>query len=471
MQGVLDSIADSPKRAFELILRKIGLVWSAKEDGQLISIDRNGKEVSPFFAMLYQDGWFGFYAIAFIGLIGIFVADYRTGYRTQWMIPVSVMLFTLATAAIEALSRLRIQLVLPLMVSGGYALAYVSGMLKVHPFVFTNWRRLLFAVGGTILLMSTLYLFETTLPRPRYFSGSQLPAEVIPQDATFDGAIHLIGYQPIAHNIHQDGGVIAGRLYFERVGAVKHDYTVSVIAILPDGKVTQGEDWRLGHTGYPRLDADEWTLGKGLRDEFFIELPSFTSLPAVIKLGVILYSEEAGRAEATGNAVILGGNTVLLRQIGIIVEQVKRQPLPQNTPLPNKVTLPVRFGDSIELTDYALDKLSVQHGESVTISIDWQAVRPVSGDYNVYIHLYDDSSATIYGQGDGIPTHLGIELPTSFWSVGVPIYDRYTLRVNPDTPPGTYPIKLGFYNLLDGVRLPVDSTGGDGLVIAELEVR
>jgi hypothetical protein len=168
---------------------------------------------------------------------------------------------------------------------------------------------------------------------------------------------------------------------------------------------------------------------------------------------------------------ILGGDTVLLRQIGIVVEQVRRQPPPPNILLPSKATLPVQFGDRIELTDYSFDKLSVQRGESVTIYIDWQAIRPVSGDYNVYVHLYDDSSATIYGQGDGIPTHLGIELPTSFWSIGVPIYDRYTLRVNPDTPPGMYPIKIGFYNLQDGVRLPVDSTGGDGLVIAELEVR
>ncbi|MBZ0308045.1 MAG: hypothetical protein K8I82_18400, partial [Anaerolineae bacterium] len=116
--AIIDGFKDSPKRAIGLMLRKIGLTWRTYEDGHLIDLNRSGRTASPFFGVLYHLN--NFSTLALMGLMGLFLTDYRQPIR--WMLPLSLLLYTAATAAVEAITRLRIQLVLPLMISGGYTL-------------------------------------------------------------------------------------------------------------------------------------------------------------------------------------------------------------------------------------------------------------------------------------------------------------------------------------------------------------
>ena len=46
----------------------------------------------------------------------------------------------------------------------------------------------------------------------------------------------------------------------------------------------------------------------------------------------------------------------------------------------------------------------------------------------------------------------------SRWPVGRTMHDSYTITVDPATPPGMYPLQIGFYSRARPLRLPVGET-------------
>jgi hypothetical protein len=142
------------------------------------------------------------------------------------------------------------------------------------------------------------------------------------------------------------------------------------------------------------------------------------------------------------------------------VEASKKPPLPQ------------AFGGTFELVDYQVDRLAAAPGEMLTLWLRWRALRPPEQDYASYVHLLEGDTI-LHGQTDRDPTHLGRPIPTTFWNVGTLIVDSCTLTVDPDTSPGKYRLKVGFYSRVDGERLLVslaDGSTSDGLVLAIIEV-
>lgn len=162
----------------------------------------------------------------------------------------------------------------------------------------------------------------------------------------------------------------------------------------------------------------------------------------------------------------------------MIVSLFTAKPAERSTPQgviepSQKLLLPRPFDDTFELVDYQVDRLSARPGETISLWLDWRALRPPDQDYALYVHLLEGDTI-LHGQADGDPTHLGHPVPTTFWAVNVLIYDAWVLTVNPDTQPGKYQLKVGFYSRIDGARMPVplsDGSTSDGLVLTLIEVR
>jgi hypothetical protein len=363
-------------------------------------------------------------------------------------------------------------LVLPLIVAGGYGVVFA--LEQLHE-MRRDWRKsgplLRVAVFAALILLTTA-LFESRLPRARYYSSGDLPSGTIPQNIVFDDVIRVVGYQPIEASLPRDGAIVMGRLYYERIGEVTEDYNVGVVAVYPDeGFARPRDDWEIGHTGYPRVDARDWPAGRGMRDEFFMTLPAELGDPDVIRLGVSLYTEENGRASATGTGIIRGDGVAFLQNATLVSSRTVN---PIQNVLEDRVSLPQRFGDTFALVDYYVDRLSAAPGESIHIGLDWRLDDYPKENFGVYVHLIEDDFVTLHGQIDGAPSHLGEDFPTMLWPGDVIVRDSYTLTVNPDTPPGIYNIKIGMYSYLQPLRLPVapgDGINQDGLVIARVEVR
>ncbi|MGA9349959.1 MAG: glycosyltransferase family 39 protein [Anaerolineae bacterium] len=125
------------------------------------------------------------------------------------------------------------------------------------------------------------------------------------------------------------------------------------------------------------------------------------------------------------------------------------------------------FSDQIQLLGYDLDSFRAEPGQTLHLALYWEALGEMDRDYLVFTHLIG-SDERIYGQHDKIAASDAY--PTSYWKKGTIIRDKYEILVSPDTPPGHYIIEVGLYWTDQGIeRLPL-RTGGDRLLLAQVEV-
>ena len=87
---------------------------------------------------------------------------------------------------------------------------------------------------------------------------------------------------------------------------------------------------------------------------------------------------------------------------------------------------------------------------SITFSYLSNGTSPIN--YSRFIHLHNPEAGLI-AQADGAPQN-GIN-PTSVWVADEIINDQVLLTIPDNTLPGTYQLYIGFYNPIDGVRLPI----------------
>ncbi len=119
--------------------------------------------------------------------------------------------------------------------------------------------------------------------------------------------------------------------------------------------------------------------------------------------------------------------------------------------------LQARFGDNIRLLGYDLPTMAFAPGETVPLTLYWQTLSDVEGDYKVFTHLLGPSGQ-VRGQQDSVPA--GGVRPTTGWVKGEIIIDKYNIPIPNDAPPGDYQIEIGLYDPVTLVRVPAFDTGG-----------
>ncbi|MFQ5811827.1 MAG: DUF2142 domain-containing protein [Anaerolineae bacterium] len=121
--------------------------------------------------------------------------------------------------------------------------------------------------------------------------------------------------------------------------------------------------------------------------------------------------------------------------------------------------LDVNFGDQIELLGYNLETGSLKPGDSLAVTLYWQALAKMDRDYAVFVHLVDENDL-ILAQRNTFPG-LG-SFPTTLWQVGDAIADTYTLAL-PETTyaPSSAQLEVGLFDFATGERLAVYGTGGE----------
>lgn len=115
------------------------------------------------------------------------------------------------------------------------------------------------------------------------------------------------------------------------------------------------------------------------------------------------------------------------------------------------------LGDGIVLAGYSLRQTKKASAYQVDLDLYWQATKPVTGDYKVFVH-WSDEKDTILTQQDGRPaTNMR---PTWTWRCGEVLVDHYTLAlpVGLQAPEQTT-LYVGMYDPVTGTRLPI--AGGD----------
>jgi hypothetical protein len=94
----------------------------------------------------------------------------------------------------------------------------------------------------------------------------------------------------------------------------------------------------------------------------------------------------------------------------------------------------------------------VAAGETLSTVLYWRPLKPFDRYYNVFVHV-EVEDGRIYGQSDEAPA-CGAE-STKKWQPGEVVVDGHTLRIDPSTPSGEYPLVVGLYDPMTGERVSV----------------
>lgn len=144
------------------------------------------------------------------------------------------------------------------------------------------------------------------------------------------------------------------------------------------------------------------------------------------------------------------------------------------TPPGSAIQHPLRadLGDQVQLLGYSLGAEQVAPGDTLLLTLYWQALTPMTERYTVFTHLLDTNDQ-IQAQVDSEPQGGG--LPTDRWTTGQVVQDNYALTVAPGASPGSHLVEVGMYRLDTMERLPVrdPETGvllGDRVVLGMVQV-
>lgn len=138
--------------------------------------------------------------------------------------------------------------------------------------------------------------------------------------------------------------------------------------------------------------------------------------------------------------------------------------------VPNPMNLDL--GGKVRLLGYALNADEVAPGETLLLTLYWQALAPMEERYTVFTHLLD-GSGQFRAQVDSEPQGGG--WPTDRWTPGELVRDNYALTVDAAAVPGPHALEVGMYLLATMDRLPVrdPESGtdlGDRIVVATVQV-
>ena len=117
----------------------------------------------------------------------------------------------------------------------------------------------------------------------------------------------------------------------------------------------------------------------------------------------------------------------------------------------------VQAGDFAVLRGYDLAATDLRAGETVSLTLYWQAQARPQEDYTVSVKLLAQEGQSIVTQIDRFPQDGAA--PTATWVPGQVVIDAYQLTLPSELAPGTYAVAVSVYSTLTGSQ-PLRDAGG-----------
>lgn len=301
----------------------------------------------------------------------------------------------------------------------------VAGLFGCLPRKAGKWGVTL--LGGFLFVISAIAPFAWIAPAyqpPPEPTAADIAAIQHPMEVDFGGQIRLLGYDLLSTQV-ETGGQLELDLYWEALAPMDRNW--SVFVHLNDTVIGAPIAQRDMYLGQGLLATTLLTPGQRVRNHYVIQVPETVYAPARVDLVVGLYDYTSGERLVTGE----DSDVVFLSAVDV-------ESSGQNE-YPNPVSL--NFGNQVALVGYEVQPRRLQAGETLAVTLYWQALADLQNDYTVFTHLRDveDPSNRIYGQHDA-------PLPErSSWSPGTVHQEVYTLALAQDTPAAVHEIEVGIY--------------------------
>ncbi len=133
--------------------------------------------------------------------------------------------------------------------------------------------------------------------------------------------------------------------------------------------------------------------------------------------------------------------------------------------LPFQHVARLELGDEILLIGYDFDDERLASEGVLVVTLYWQALREIEGDYHGYLKLIN-GVYQVWGEQAGRPAEGASS--TSFWKAGEIVEDRREIVLWPGTPPGEYRLVVRLYDPYhDQELLPND---GEELILEAVQI-
>ena len=167
--------------------------------------------------------------------------------------------------------------------------------------------------------------------------------------------------------------------------------------------------------------------GQHLVEHYHLTIPQTAIAPAKLQLIVGLYQFGTNNRLPTDQGLELA-----------LLAPLQLEAIPGE--LPNPVV--VNFGNEVELVGFSIEPRRARSGETVELTLYWQALRPQTQNYTFFAQVVGDwgGANERYAAADVAPA-----LATSTWAVGEVQTITLPLTLRSDTPAEAYPIILGLY--------------------------
>ena len=116
------------------------------------------------------------------------------------------------------------------------------------------------------------------------------------------------------------------------------------------------------------------------------------------------------------------------------------------------------LGEDIRLLGYTFTPAEINPGDTVKLTLYWEAVNQTNADYTIFVHLLD-SEGQLISQKDSQPQ--GGMYPVYLWDQGERVLDEYELSIDPEVPAGEYMFAIGMYELQSLERVPITTGAGE----------
>ncbi|MBN1887263.1 MAG: phospholipid carrier-dependent glycosyltransferase [Thermoflexales bacterium] len=312
------------------------------------------------------------------------------------------------------------------------------------------------AAMAALSLYALLGILRPAYERPSPLSNSQIASIQRPAQLTLGSQARLLGYD-LETTPLQPGDELAFTVYWQALAPAPEDLTVFVHLLSQAGPMVAQRDT---YPGLGRFPASSWQSGDTFSDRYRIVLDPYTYAPDVVDVVVGLYTPDGGRLPVTD----ADGRTV---GTGVTLTQITLTPLAGPYPNPTHVN----FEDYIALVGYSLSARSAPAGQPLTLTLYWQALAPMEYEYQIFAQLVGEDYQR-WAANDGFPNTSPKR--TWRWSAGQVYTDTRVLAVAPDTPPGIYPLHLGWFGGPNHERLFVLADSGiptsDYVVLTQIRV-
>jgi 4-amino-4-deoxy-L-arabinose transferase-like glycosyltransferase len=268
-----------------------------------------------------------------------------------------------------------------------------------------------------------------------------LPPDVSYLWVRYSDCCDLVGCVSPDSPVHQ-GDWAPLTLVWRVLEPTNRNYSLFVHARTPDGELVGQLDTYPGNGMYP---TSQWRSGEIIVDTVAVPISWRAEPPALVRFHVGLYDlgTMQGLPALSSEGVVVGA---------VVAGEGALIPFQWPSPQPDSAAATV-LGQKIRLSVVEQTIPVLHPGDTITVTLRWQALARIDEDYTGFIHLVSPQAQDV-AQDDHLP--LDGRFPTRLWDRGTVVDDCYRIELPQGLTKGVYELWGGLYDE-SGQRLPAVS--------------